>query len=148
MPRLFGYPIGADEAAVEEEGERNSWFGIAFVIFSSLLTLVIDPASFKDLYPYDATIILYGYCIYVQRRNNIGRLWVWKAVVASLPVHAAYIAIVVWIYKSWPGVTRRVEFLLFLFGFALEVNVFNLIATAFRPSAARKTTNGSSSALG
>ncbi len=105
MPQLFGYPIGSDEAAVEEESERTNWLGIAFVVLTSLLTLVIDPASFRDLYPYAATILLYGDCVYVQRRDYIGKIWLWKTIMASLPVHAAYIIFVLWIYKRWPGVT-------------------------------------------
>lgn len=86
-----------------------------------------------------ATIFPYGISFYVNQKNDqLGRLWLWKAVLASLPVHVLYLMGVFWSDKESPELmTKEVVFLPVLaVGAAIEsIFLFDRIAYYFKPRA-------------
>ena len=138
MTTLFGQRIEPDfDLAKEQRGDRVWW-----VIYGGLaLSIVYDfsggPFSTEVLQGMFATVFPYGISFYVNQKNNqLGRLWLWKAVLASLPVHILYLMGVFWSDKEFPEfMTKVVVFLPVLaVGAAIEsIFLFDRIANYFKP---------------
>ena len=69
-----------------------------------------------------ATILPYGSSFYVNLKGNLNRAGFWKALLATLPVHALYISGIVYSDRAFPEVmTKAVVFIPVLtVGFGIE----------------------------
>jgi hypothetical protein len=85
-----------------------------------------------------ATALCYGESFYVRRANDLGKQWLWKAVLVTVPLHVAYLSVLFWSDKAFPNVmTKALAFVPILgLGFAIEAIVFDWIVDRFKPSSA------------
>ena len=83
-----------------------------------------------------ATVLPCGVSFYVNQRNNLDRLWLWKALLVSLPVHVLYLTGIIWSDKAFPELMTKVIFFLPVLsvGAAVEsIFVFDRIVDRFKP---------------
>jgi hypothetical protein len=78
--------------------------------------------------------VCYGLTFYVAHGGYFGKLWLWKAILASLPIHALYLAAIFWADKASPqGMTKSLVFIPALTrGAAIESAVIDAIADRFK----------------
>ena len=83
-----------------------------------------------------ATALCYGESFYVGRANDLDKPWLWKAILATVPLHIAYLSVLVWSDKAFPNVmTKALAFVPLLgLAFAIEKIAFDLIVGHFKPS--------------
>jgi hypothetical protein len=135
MQKLFGIEIEPDFSMAKEQRSgqlRYVFWGGFFLVLAYAFFDAFDVRVFQV---YLATVVCYGLTFYVARGNYIRTRWLWKAIAASLPIHALYLAAIFWADKASPqGMTKPVVFIPALtFGAAIESFVFDAIADRFKP---------------
>lgn len=135
VQKLFGIDLEPDFSMAKEE--RSGQF--KYVLWGGfLLTLVYSFFHASDVrlfQAYIATAVCYGMTFYINRGNYLAKLWLWKSIIASLPIHALYLAAIFWADKASPqGMTKPVIFIPALtVGCAVENSLFGAIADRFQP---------------
>lgn len=104
MTTLFGQRIEPDfDLAKEQRRDRVSWAiygGLALCLMYLFSGRPWATEVFQGMF---ATVFPYGISFYTNQKNNqLGRLWLWKAILASLPVHVLYLMGVFWSDKEFP----------------------------------------------
>ena len=82
-----------------------------------------------------ATVLCYGITFYVDRRKYLSKLWVWKAIVATVPLHIAYLAVLFRSDRAFPNVmTKVIVFMpVLLLAFGIEAILIDRIVDYFKP---------------
>jgi hypothetical protein len=85
-----------------------------------------------------ATSLFFGDNFYVRRRKDLARLWLWKAVLITVPIHALYLAGIFWLDRAVPQMmTKAMVFLPVVgVGFAIESVAMQPLIDRFKPSEA------------
>ena len=134
---MFGYPIGPDfDPAKEQRRTRLGWVLVGGTVLCVVYLFSGWPHAVELFQAFIATGLCYGAGFYVDRRNDLDKPWVWKVVFASVPLHAAYLAILFWSNKAFPSVmTKAVVFIPVLaVAFGIESILINWMADGFKPS--------------
>lgn len=109
MTTLFGQRIEPDfDLAKEKRRNRLGWaliLGLPLCVLYDILGFHFATQVFQG---WLATVLSYGVTFYINQRSNIGTRWLWKAVLASLPVHALYLLGVFWSDSAFPGLMMKV----------------------------------------
>src|SRR2546430_5350828 len=81
-----------------------------------------------------ATSFFYGEIFYVRRRAHLGKPWLRKAIIATIPFHAVYLTALFWSDHAFPQVmTKAMVFIPVLaLGFAFESVQMGRIIDRFR----------------
>ncbi len=109
MATPFGQRIEPDfDLARDDRRDRVGWAIIAVAVLSGIYLFSGGPFSTQVFQGMFATVFPYGVSFYVNQRNNLGRLWLWKAVLVSLPVHALYLTAIFWSDKAFPELMTKV----------------------------------------
>lgn len=89
-----------------------------------------------------ATSLFYGETFYVRRRSDIGKLWLWKAIFATIPFHVLYLVGIFWSDHAFPSVmTKAIVFIPALaLGFTIESLQMQRIVDRFRLSSTKQAT--------
>lgn len=138
MPALFGYRVEPDfDITKEKRTDRVGWA----IYGGTALCLVYltwgRPFAAEIFQGCLATILFYGDNFYVRQRNALGKLWLWKAISATIPFHVLYLAGMFWTDWAFPEVmTKAMVFIpLVGVGFAVESVLMEGLIKRFKPSA-------------
>jgi len=140
MPRLFGYRIEPDfDIASEHRQGRVGWGILILGGICILYDLTGGPHSTEVLQASLATLLCYGANFYANRRGDLNQAWLWKAVIATFPLHGAYIALLLWSDKMAPEtMTKALAFIpALLVGFGIESLLIDRIVAHFKPKDAK-----------
>ena len=141
---VFGYRVEQDfDLAKEQRRDRLWWVLIAGGVLWSLYLWsgafhgwTERPFVTEILQGWLATSLFYGDNFYVRRKADLSKLWLWKAIIATIPFHALYLAFIFWSDRAFPHVMTKiiVFFPVLTLGFAIEsVNMQRLI-DHFKPA--------------
>jgi hypothetical protein len=137
MPSLFGNRIEPEFDIAKEQ--RQGWIG-RVIIGVAILCCAYDffgfPFGVEVLQGCIATVVCYGHILYVEQRGHLRDLWLWKAILASVPLHALYLAALFWSDKMFPEVmTKAIVFTpVLILGLGIEYLLIQAIMSRFRPS--------------
>ncbi len=135
MATLFGQQIEPDFDIRKEErkdaGKRALWVGfillLAYGLFRSLAVEVIQA--------YLATVLFYSLAFYVNWGTQLRKWWLWKAILASVPMHAVYLYCLFWFDRAHPEtMTKPLACMpVLIFGCATEIALANKLIDRFKP---------------
>ena len=134
--RLFGYRIEPDfDLAKEKRRDRVGWLLIVATVSCILYDALGGHLQLQWFQGAFATILCYGDSFYAARRADLRSPWLWKTILASLPLHVIYLAALFSLDKMFPGVMKiyGVFMLVIIIAFAIEANLIDRIADHFKP---------------
>lgn len=123
MTTLFGQRVEPDFNIDKEHRRDRLKFILTGALILSIVYLFSGRRYATELFQgLIATILFYGETFYVRRRGQLGKLWLWKAIIASIPLHVIYLAGLFWSDQALPEVmTKAIVFLpVIAVGFVLE----------------------------
>lgn len=130
----FGYPLEADfDIAKEQRRDHLKWSLAAVLVLGLLYLFSGRPFAVRVFQVLFATTLYYGENFYVRRRDKFGEAWFWRALLATIPFHALYLAILLWSDTAFPNVMPKstvVVPLLFL-GFGIESALLDSFVNRF-----------------
>jgi hypothetical protein len=133
---LFGHRVEPDfDIAKEKRRDRLKLVGIAGFIVCGVYLFSGRPYADQGFQGFFATTLFYGDNFYVRRGNDLGRLWLWKGIFATIPFHVLYLAAIFWSDRAFPEVmTKAIVFIpLLAVGFAVESIRMQKLIDHFRP---------------
>jgi hypothetical protein len=136
--KLFGYRIEPDfNIAREQRRDRLNWPLYGGLVLCIAYLFTGWPYATEIFQGWVATSLFYGEVFYVRQRGAFRKLWLWKALFATLPFHFLYLASIFWSDLAFPHVmTKAIVFIPVLaVGFAMESILTQKIIARFRPSA-------------
>jgi hypothetical protein len=108
MSTLFGYRIDPDfDLAKEQRRDRVGWVmwaGVALAMAYDLSGGRFGVEAFQGVV---ATSLFYGASFYADRRNALGKLWLWEIIFATVPLHVIYLAVLFWTDIRFPDVMTK-----------------------------------------
>ncbi|SRR6266852_3823483 len=138
---MFGYRVEENfDLAKEQRRDRLHWV-IGGGLSLLFLCYFIRPFSAAIFQGYFLTSLCYGDSFYVQRMDNLGKLWLWKAILATIPLHVLFLAGIVWSDWAFPNFFPKVIVcapILFV-AFGIEAVLFDQIVNRFSPSKASQS---------
>ena len=141
---MFGYRVEADFDLAKEQRRDRLWR--VFFGGIGLWTLYLWSGAFyhwtyrpylnESLQAWIASSLFYGDNFYVQRRDDLGKPWLWKAVIATIPFHFIYLAAIFWSDRAFPQVMSKIMVFLpvLALGFAIESIQLGKVIERFKPS--------------
>jgi hypothetical protein len=130
-----------DELDLEKEQrrERLKWvfyggFAMLLVVCGFYIQLTTEQ---RVLHAYGLTVLVYGALLYVEEFEYLKKLWLWKGVLATIPLHIALVAGLLW----WDTTHQQYAHSGFMFAYVLwpvfvaEMVTFSLIIDHFKASA-------------
>jgi hypothetical protein len=138
---MFGYRIEENfDLAKEERRDRLIWVmgtGLCFLIVAFL----IHPFPIAILQGYFLTSLVYGDSFYVIRKDKLREPCLWKAILATIPIHAFVIIAILGLDRALPSIFLKlvvwIPTLTLVFG--IEDVLFDGIVDHFCPSNAART---------
>lgn len=131
---MFGYQIEPN-FDIEREKRRDhvGWALLIVVGLSIVYDLFAGPNSTEVFQFLLATTWFYGATFYADRKVDIGKGLIRKDVLASLPLHAAYLVALVALDRTFPrAMMKAVVFIPVLaVGFVFESLLFDWLARRF-----------------
>ena len=134
---LFGYSVEQDfDLAKEQRRTRVVWAFGAGCVLSLICLFLRVPFATEIFQGCVATILCYGANFYVDRRESLHERWLWHAMLATTPLHVAYLAALFWSDKAFPSVmTKAVVFMpVVAVAFGIESVLIDAIVNYFKPS--------------
>src|SRR5262245_61737722 len=131
---LFGYRIDPEfDLPKEQRNDRIGWLLYAAVAICGVYLFLGGRFAVDVLQVAIVTILCYGANFYANRRSDLNKLWLWKAVVATVPLHCTYLALLIWSDKVVPqAMTKALVFMpVLLVGFAIESLLIEQIVAYF-----------------
>ena len=131
---MFGYRVEENfDLAKEQRLGRLHWFiggGLCFLFICYL----IHPFSAAIFQGYCLTLFSYGDSFYVRKSDNLGQIWLWKAMLATIPLHILFIVAIVWLDWAFPSFFPKVLVCgpILIAAFAIESVWFDSIVSWFR----------------
>ena len=139
MTALFGYSIEPDfDLALEQRRDRLWWLLLGGTALCLLYLFTGRPFATELFQEWLATSLFFGDNFYVRRRKDLARLWLWKAILIAIPIHALYLAGIFWLDRAVPQLmTKAVVFMPVVgVGFAVESVAMQPLIDRFKPSEA------------
>lgn len=94
-----------------------------------------ERVELRVLHAYGLTALTYGALIYVEEFEHLRRLWLWKGVLATIPLHILFLAGLFWWDAKVPlGSGYFLVFRIWPF-FLAEMVIFSLVIDHFKTSA-------------
>ena len=141
---MFGYRIEQDfDLAKEQRRDRLIWLvgggGFCLLIAPS----VIHPFPVAILQGFFLTSLSYGDSFYVRRKDKLSEPWLWKAIVATVPLHVIFLIAIIGLDKTIPHVFSKiiVWFPILFVCFGIEGVLFDGIVGRMSPSDAAQPVN-------
>jgi len=135
----FGYAEEKDFDLAKEQREdrvRYVLYGVgALLLVIGFLMNEQDRVWLPILDAFGLTTLCYGYAFYAHERQHVRKLWLWKAVLATIPLHLMFLAGLVW----WDWRFPHLAHMGFVFAFvllaacAVETALMKLIIDRVRP---------------
>ena len=120
----------------EQRRERLGWvfYGVGAMLFVVCGFYMQERVEQRVLHAYALTVLCYGALLYVEEFEHLRRLWLWKGVLATIPLHIAFVASLFW----WDAKHPHSGFM-FVYAlcpvFVVEIVIFSLIIDHFKASA-------------
>jgi hypothetical protein len=133
---MFGYRIEENFDLAKEQRRDRLWWVIVCGFCLMFVIYIIHPFSSAIFQGYFLTSMCYGDSFYVQRREFLGKLWLWKAILATMPLHLLLLIGIVWLDWAFPNVFPKIIVcgpILFV-TFGVEAVLFDSIVDRFSPS--------------
>jgi hypothetical protein len=132
---LFGYRVEENfDLTLEQRRGRLMWvngggIGVLGVLY------VIHPFSAAIFQGYFLTSLYYGDNFYVRRRDNLAKPWLWKAILATIPLHVLLLLVIVWLDWTFPNFFPKivVSIPILFVTFGIESVLFDRIVDRFSP---------------
>jgi hypothetical protein len=147
LPDLFGYGIEPNfDLSKERRKDRVGWLlivGTGLCILYDAFGGRFGVQSFQGTL---ATVLLYGDSFYANRRGDLKATWLWKAVIASIPVHLIYLASLFWCDNAIPGLMMKAIVFIPVIAllFVIESSLVDRIANYFKPARTNSPNDSSS----
>jgi hypothetical protein len=133
---MFGYRIEENfDFAKEQRRTRLMW-----VMGTGLCLLIvcyfIHPFSMAIFQGYFLTSLSYGDSFYVQRKDRLHEPRLWKAILATLPLHVTFLIAIAVLDKSLPSFFPKIIVWIPILSvaFGIEDLLFDGIVRRFSPS--------------
>jgi hypothetical protein len=137
MPALFGYRIEPGfNIAREQRRDRLNWLFYTGVVLCIAYSFFSGRGRSTEIFQsFVATTLFYGETFYVRQRCDLGKLWIWKAIITTIPLHVLYLLGIFWSDRAYPDVmTKAIIFIPVLaLGSAVEFTQMQRIVTWFKP---------------
>jgi hypothetical protein len=133
---MFGYRIEENfDLAKEQRRDRLWWWVVVPGICLVCALYVIHAIPAAILQGYFLTSMSYGDSFYVQRRDNLGKPWLWKAILATIPLHLLFLLGIVWLDWTFPDFFPKVLVCgpILVATFGVEDVLFDKIVDRFSP---------------
>jgi hypothetical protein len=142
---MFGYRIEENFDLAKEQRRDCLHWGVGGGIGLLCVLYIIHPFSAAFFQGYFLTSMCYGDSFYVQRRDNLGKLWLWKAMLATIPLHLLLLLGIVWLDWAFPNVFPKIIVCapILFFTFGVEAVLFDQIVGRFSPSEAPQPVDAS-----
>ena len=139
---MFSYDEVGDVTSGREQRRNRLWFGLVggscLLGLFFLLHLFSATVLRMTFIGYAVTVLSYGDSFYVRRKDKVGELWLWKSVLATIPLHLLFLGCIELLIRSLPHFARTgfttVAFVALCF--AVESVLFDSIADRFESSGA------------
>src|SRR5712664_3221498 len=139
---MITYPAdGLEGFGLEKQQrfERLKWvfYGVGAMLLVVYGFYMQERVEQRVLHAYGLTVLCYGALLYVEEFEHLRRLWLWKGVLATIPLHIAFVASLFW----WDAKHPQLAHSGFMFVYALwavfvvEIVIFSLIIDHFKASA-------------
>jgi hypothetical protein len=119
---------------------RLGWvfYGVGAMLFVVCGFYMQTRVEQRVLHAYALTVLCYGALLYVEEFGHLRRLWLWKAVLATIPLHTVFVASLFWWDAKHPQLAHSgFMFLGILWPvFVAEMVIFSFIIDHFKASAA------------
>jgi hypothetical protein len=123
----------------EQRRERVKWvfYGVGAMLFIVCGFYMQERVEQRFLHAYGLTALSYGALLYVEEFEYLKKLWLWMGVLATIPLHIAFVAGLFW----WDARNPQLAHAGFAFVYALwpvflvEMVLFTLIIDHFKASA-------------
>jgi hypothetical protein len=90
---LFGYGVEPDfDLGIEQRRDRLGWLFLGGVALCIVYSLAGGPFDTEVVQAWFATSLVYGDTFYVRRRQALSKLWLWKSILMTVPIHALYLS--------------------------------------------------------
>ena len=135
---LFGYPLEPDFDLGKERRQRHVGLALLGGTGVCLVYLLAGlPFPVEVFQAFFATCLCFGVSFYVRRRADWSKPWLWRAFLATIPLHTAYLAAVFWSDKLVPSLmTKALGFIPILsICYAIESIIVDGIVDRFEPNA-------------
>lgn len=121
----------------EQRQERLQWvfYGVGSMLLVVCAFYMQERVELRVLHAYGLTVLTYGALIYVEEFEHLKRLWLWKGVLATIPLHVLFLAGLFWwdtkdplspgyvlVFRIWPF-------------FLAEIVIFSLVIDHFKTGA-------------
>jgi hypothetical protein len=145
MTSLFGYGLEPDFDLGKER--RKNWVGWTIVCASIVCAASLFwnfRFAIQGAQACIATIGCYGQTFYVEQKGLFRKLWLWKVILASVPLHVLYLAGLFWSDKMFPEVMTKAIFFIpvLILGAGIEYVLIQAIMNRFRPSGIEQAAAG------
>jgi hypothetical protein len=133
----LGYPMDSNfELSKDQRRVRLKWFLVGGFILCLIYMFSGRPYEVEVFQTFLASGLSYGDGFYVVRGNDLRKPWLWRAILATVPLHIAYLTVLFWSDKAFPTVmTKALAFVPVLaLGFVIESKVFDWVVDRFNPS--------------
>jgi len=131
----------------EHRQERLQWvfYGVGSMLLVVCAFYLQERVELRVLHAYGLTVLTYGALIYVEEFEHLKRLWLWKGVLATIPLHILFLVGLFWwdakgpmspgyilVFRIWPF------FLVEMVIFSLVIDHFRAFASPEEPPSKRK----------
>jgi hypothetical protein len=133
---LFGYDVEPGfDLAMEQRRDRLWWPLLGGTALCILYLFTGRPFATELFQGWIATGLFYGENFYVRRGKDLPKLWLWKSILATVPIHVIYLSGIFWLDKTLPELmTKVIVFMpLLALGFAIESINMQTIIDRFNP---------------
>jgi hypothetical protein len=121
----------------EQRQERLQWvfYGVGSMLFVVCAFYVQERVELRVLHAYVLSVLTYGSLIYVEEFEHLRRLWLWKGVLVTIPLHVLFLVGLFWWDAKVP-VTPGYIFVFRIWPFFLgEIVIFSLVIEHSRSNA-------------
>jgi hypothetical protein len=121
----------------EQRRERLQWvfYGVSSMLFVVCGFYVQERIEVRILHAYGLTVLTYGALIYVEEFQHLKRLWLWKSVLATIPLHSVFLAGLFWWDAQAPESSGFILAYRILPFFVAEMVIFSSVIDYFKASA-------------
>jgi hypothetical protein len=125
--------------AKQQRIERWKWvfYGATAMIAVTGGLYMRESVEQRVFHAYELSVLTYGALVYVEEFDHLRKLWLWKGVLTTIPLHIAVIAALFWWDARHPELIHSGFVLVYAVWpfFAGEVVIFSLIIDHFKASA-------------
>jgi hypothetical protein len=136
---LFGYSVEQGfDLDTEQRRDRLWWLLLGGTALCLLYLFTGRPFATELFQGWIATSLFYGDNFYVRRGKELPKLWLWKSILITVPIHALYLASIFWLDRAVPQLMTKVVIFLpvIALGFAIESITMQPLIDRFKPSEA------------